>query len=87
MTNRDYSDYHRGPDELPKPKDITPQHTARAREHKAGVPGVHPQVDAAYAYVNSILKTADISVGGAPAWYGWAIREAFLAGCSYAGQA
>jgi hypothetical protein len=39
---------------------------------------------AAYAYVDRVLHTADVHVGISPAWHGWALREAFLAGIAHA---
>jgi hypothetical protein len=61
--------------------DISPEHTARATNNN-----LHPEVGAAYAYVDRVLHTADgrSAFNGAPAWHGWALREAFLAGCSHA---
>lgn len=53
-----------------------PEHDKREQAH-----GLHPDVDAAYDYVISVRHTAD---AGAGAWHGWALREAFLAGISYA---
>lgn len=49
--------------------------------------GNHPFVEAAYQYVQSVLHTADTTGrnGVGFAWHGWALREAFLAGISYAG--
>lgn len=44
--------------------------------------GLHSEVEAAYAYVESVSDTSDIP---SPAgWRGWALREAFLAGISHA---
>ena len=64
----------------PTTGDISPEHTARAMNND-----LHPEVKAAYAYVDRVLHTADIQAApGIPAWHGWAIREAFLAGCSHA---
>jgi hypothetical protein len=40
--------------------------------------------DAAYDYVESVVDKADTVIEGAPAWYGWALREAFAAGAAYA---
>ena len=59
--------------------DLTPEHTARylAKE-------LHPDVLAANEYVDSVSHTADQE--HPKAWYGWALREAFLAGCSHAAQ-
>jgi len=60
--------------------DITPEHTSRRVADD-----LHPEVKVAYAYVDSVLHTADAhSPFGHYAWHGWAIREAFLAGCSHA---
>jgi hypothetical protein len=60
--------------------DITPEHTARIMDND-----LHPEVMASYAYVDRVSHTADIQAApGIPAWHGWAIREAFLAGCSHA---
>lgn len=61
------------------PAVITPEHDKRAPTD--GGP-LHADVEAAYAYVNSVLPTSDFT--DPPAWHGWAIREAFLAGISYA---
>jgi hypothetical protein len=59
---------------------IDPEH---AKRHTEGA--LHPEVEAAYRYVDSVVKNADpLSTVGAPAWHGWAIREAFLAGRSHA---
>lgn len=59
------------------PGDITPEHTKREQRD-----GLHPDVVAAYRYVDRVLPTADYP--GEVAWHGWAVREAFLAGCSHA---
>ena len=60
-------------------RDITPEHTKReTQDHEP----IHPCIDAAYDYVVSILDTSDYT--GVYAWHGWALREAFLAGVSYA---
>lgn len=64
-------------------RDLTPEHTLRRNEHDSEAP-THPEVAAAYAYVDSVIDVADIEFYGAPAWHGWALREAFLAGCSHA---
>ena len=62
--------------------DLTPEHTARRTGDNKGL---HPEVAAAYRYVERVLDSADIpsSKLGGPLWFGWALREAFLAGCSY----
>jgi hypothetical protein len=64
-------------------RDLTPEHTARGNDHNSDAP-IHPEVNAAYAYVDRVIDVADIDDHGSPAWYGWALREAFLAGCSHA---
>lgn len=56
------------------PLDITPEHDKRNNEGS--------EVSAAYDYVESVLDTSDFI--DSPAWHGWAIREAFLAGASHA---
>ena len=46
---------------------------------------LHPDHTAAYAYVESVLPTAVEDDGVSyHVWHGWAMREAFLAGISYA---
>lgn len=61
--------------------DLTPEHSKR-RPTDPAAPN-HPDVQAAYAYVDGVVAKADLQVGNAPAWFGWALREAFLAGCSH----
>ena len=57
-----------------------PEHNKRD-----AAPGVlHPEIAAAYNYVESVKHTTDSTDGGPPMWYGWALREAFLAGISHA---
>lgn len=65
-------------DEMPA-RDLTPEHTKR---RLTGAEPNHPDVQAAYRYVESVADTSDFE--GALAWHGWALREAFLAGCSHA---
>ena len=62
---------------------MTPEHDRRAGTPNSGEP-MHPEVLAAYAYVGTAVATADVNAYGSPAWYGWALREAFLAGCTHA---
>jgi hypothetical protein len=62
------------------PRDLSPEHTKRESPDKDPM-YIHPDVDAAYDYVDSILDTSDFV--DVYAWHGWAIREAFLAGISY----
>jgi len=55
-----------------------PEHDKREQEE-----GLHPDVTAAYDYVDSVAHTADMTrERGHKAWHGWALREAFLAGMS-----
>ena len=64
--------------------DLTPEHTLRGNAHDSDGP-IHPEVAAADAYVCGLPDDcADAEISGAPAWHGWALREAFLAGCSHA---
>lgn len=60
--------------------DTKPEHTKRNNGRTIGE-RLHPDIAAAYAYVDSVAHTDD-----APgmAWHGWALREAFLAGISHA---
>jgi hypothetical protein len=57
--------------------ELTPEHTKRNT-----LKGLHPDVEAAYDYVTSRISTADDPV--MLWWHGWALREAFLAGISFA---
>ena len=60
--------------------DLTPEHTARHPDSDS-----YFEVIAAYQYVQSVIPTADVqSSAGGYAWHGWALREAFLAGCTHA---
>lgn len=56
---------------------LTPEHAKRRSE-----------LIASYCYLESVLDTADMPSNAlrGPLWFGWALREAFLAGCSYAKQ-
>ena len=58
--------------------DLTPEHSARP-------PGSAGEYDvaAAYQYVDSVVQHADVMTVGGHAWHGWALREAFLAGCTH----
>jgi hypothetical protein len=59
--------------------DLTPEHSARPSD-SAG----YSEVLAAYNYVDSVVQHADaVSPVGGHVWHGWALREAFLAGCSH----
>lgn len=61
------------------PRATSPEHTKRK---PAGDGPNHPDVQAAYRYVESVVDTSDFE--GMLAWHGWALREAFLAGVSHA---
>jgi hypothetical protein len=65
--------------------DLTPEHTKRRSDDRSPL---HPEVIASYCYVEGVLDSADMPSNAlrGPLWYGWALREAFLAGCSYAKQ-
>ena len=54
-------------------------------EHSARPPGSTGEYDvaAAHEYVDSVVQTADVMTVGGHAWHGWALREAFLAGCTH----
>lgn len=74
------------PHEYPQ-RSLTPEHDARdGGDHGFNKDGpLHPEIIAAHDYVESVLDTSDFA--GEYAWYGWGIREAFLAGISYAKKA
>lgn len=57
---------------------LMPEHDKREQSSTH----LHPDVLEAFKYVESVSKTADYPL--AHAWHGWALREAFLAGVSYA---
>jgi hypothetical protein len=61
---------------------LTPEHDSRHPDSDS-----YFEVTAAYKYVDSVLSTADAQspVNGL-AWHGWALREAFLAGCTHAAE-
>ena len=42
--------------------------------------------DAAYDFVELLVPKADKMDGLSPMWYGWALREAFLAGVQWRGK-
>ena len=59
---------------------LTPEHNSRHPDSDS-----YSEVTAAYKYVDSVLSTADAqSPVNGRAWHGWALREAFLAGCTHA---
>lgn len=41
------------------------------------------EIPAAYRHVESMVYRADSVNGQSPMWYGWAVREAFLAGAQW----
>jgi len=58
---------------------LTPEHSARPWASDG-----YPELVAAYRYVDGVVPHADaISPCGGHAWHGWALREAFLAGCTH----
>lgn len=59
------------------PENLTPEHDLRNASHE----DLHPEVLAAYKYVDSVINTTDFIKPRA--WHGWALREAFLAGITY----
>lgn len=63
------------PNEYPK-RDLTPEHTKR------GDAIGNLDIAAGCEYVHSVLDTSDYI--DEYLWHGWALREAFLAGVSYA---
>jgi hypothetical protein len=77
MQNRRHADYQHP---------TTPEHEKRMgpRDTYIESPGsvpLHPEILAAYEYVDKAKLNSDYI--DPPAWHGWAIREAFLAGISY----
>jgi hypothetical protein len=63
-------------------KVLDPEHVKRRGGHdNMDDHPLHPEIKAAYNYVDSVLDTSDFK--DAYAWYGWAVREAFLAGISF----
>lgn len=69
MRRREMKDY---------PENLKPEHDRRSASHDNDL---HPEVCAAYKYVNSVINTTDFIKP--IAWHGWALREAFLAGITY----
>lgn len=43
---------------------------------------VAPVMDAAYDFVDTMIPRADVQAPF-PAWFGWALREAFVAGAKW----
>lgn len=69
------------PSEYPS-RSLTPEHDARGGKDEGfdNNGDLHPEISAAYDYVQSVLDTSDFK--SVYAWHGWALREAFLAGIS-----
>ncbi|MEO6148234.1 MAG: hypothetical protein ABIP04_14230 [Sulfuriferula sp.] len=69
-------------------RDLTPEHTKRGSIDHEMPSELNPEIiGAAYDYVDSILGTANVTTQYklyGQMWYGRALREAFLAGISYA---
>lgn len=65
--------------------DITPEHTKRRSIDHATEGELHPDLVAAYAYVETVIDSSiDTTKPVLPyVWHGWSLREAFLAGASY----
>lgn len=61
-------------------RDLTPEHTKRQTHGATGE--LHPDIDAAYKYVDSVVDVSRNEMNGST-WHGWSLREAFLAGASY----
>jgi len=58
----------------------TPEHDKRSPKSD-----IHPEVLASFEYIEKLKEcSADFWIGRSPLWYGWALREAFLAGISHA---
>lgn len=58
--------------------------TKKLRANQAGRP--IEELRAADAFVKSLRERADAYNGPYPLWHGWAIREGFLAGITYANE-
>lgn len=59
-----------------------PEHSARSTPECAPL---HPDIQMAYDYVESVKDRPDhYSIVHQPLWYGWALREAYLAGMTAA---
>lgn len=72
-------------EEINKRMDKIYQENAEA-SNSAVMPGSDAVVDAAYAFVDSMVPKADVVHNHtAPLWYGWALREAFIAGSKFKG--
>ena len=56
----------------------------REGSNSAVIPGGDALMDAAYAFVDRMKPRADVIHNHtAPLWYGWALREAFIAGSKF----
>ena len=63
-------------------RDLAPEHTKRGSIDHCSAGELSHEITAAYDYVDSVLHMADVTIPSV--WHGWALREAFLAGISYA---
>lgn len=61
---------------------LDPEHQKRGSIDHASEGELHPEISAAYDYVDSVTHTK--AYPELHAWHGWSLREAFLAGISYA---
>jgi hypothetical protein len=61
---------------------LDPEHQKRGSIDHACEGELHPEISAAYDYVDSVSHTK--SYPETHSWSGWALREAFLAGITYA---
>lgn len=64
------------------PRVLTPEHAKRSISVNRDEAKLHPEIAAAYAYVESVTPASDYV--NPTAWTEWAVREAFLAGISFA---
>ena len=70
---------------MTNPIDIAPEHTKRGVLDPGDLnDGSHPDINAAHAYVDSVVPTVEEDAKRYFVWHGWSMREAFLAGISYA---
>jgi hypothetical protein len=63
---------------LPHLLDNASRRDCRVSARRRGV--IKLPIDLAYEYVSSIVDKADRIEGCGPMWFGWAVREAFVAG-------
>jgi hypothetical protein len=65
------------------PSFAEPEHNRRDSVDHASEGPLHPEISAAYDYVDSVLETSEFDTPYY-LWCGWSMREAFLAGITYA---